>query len=683
MSAKKRIIIFITLVVTVVAAVICLSACQRIAVYGVTLNETYLEMNVGDTTVLSATVDAENVIPKVVWSSAHTNIATVNDGVVTAVSSGATSIKAVVRDKVAVCTVVVKSTGQQDPSGIILDPDELNLEVGKEHFLYVAAWTGSIVVTNVTWQSLNSAVATVDGGIVKGVGAGTAFIVATYGDKQAVCKVNVLAPQSGETLTFKTLNNENGIISGEYLQNADNTFDFNAEIVAGAGVSYIVCTDIECTNVVRSKVVTLQEGLNRFYILSTRNNVDKLYQVVLNVLPMYSVVINTQGCPDADVECEDILQSSGVYAEGQSVTITVKSKPLGYIFEGFYKDNEIVSTDLTYTFEMPPNTVLCTAKFRVDERVDNLDFESTSATFKINGFKAGADADELVVPEYTTEIESGVFQNCRINIMRWLVPQFDKYYTSENGPFYGCIVKKLYLNTNVLKIGTNVFREIHCNDIHYNGDLTDWLQVEFCGRDNPMYYCQRWYLGDSVTPVTELVIPEGVTEIKARSFDGARFLATVRFPSTLKRIAYLAFGYCTLKNISFPDGLEYIGQSAFWYCPLNNQPLVLPSSLTSIGHNAFGYTQAETVVLPSNLINISDQIFWNNTNLKNVLFEGTYSQWTQFADNVLLQYGANDELLSAKIYTSNLAVADNPNGNYWKWSYNTDGVRIPVTYDLK
>lgn len=58
MTAKKRIIIFISLVVTVVAAVICLSACQRIAVYGVTLNETYLEMNVGDTNMLSATVDA-------------------------------------------------------------------------------------------------------------------------------------------------------------------------------------------------------------------------------------------------------------------------------------------------------------------------------------------------------------------------------------------------------------------------------------------------------------------------------------------------------------------------------------------------------------------------------------------------------------------------------------------------
>ena len=683
MTAKKRIIIFISLMAAVVTAVICLSACQRIAVYGVTLSETYLEMNVGDTTVLSATVDAENVIPKVVWSSAHTNIATVTDGVVTAVSSGATSIKAVVRDKVAVCTVVVKSTGSKDPSGIILDPDELDLELGQEHFLYVAAWTGSIVVTNVTWHSLNSSVATVNDGIVKGVGAGTTFIVAAYCDKQAVCKVNVVESQSGETLTFKTLNNENGIISGEYLQNADNTFDFNAEIVAGAGVSYIVCTDIECTNVVRSKVVTLQEGLNRFYILSTRNNVDKLYQVVINIIPMYSVIINTQGCPDADVECEDILQSSGVYAEGQSVTITVKSKPLGYIFEGFYKDDEIVSTDLTYTFEMPPNTVLCTAKFRVDERVDNLDFESTSATFKINGFKAGADADELVVPEYTTEIESGVFQNCRINIMRWLVPQFDKYYTSENSPFYGCIVKKLYLNTNVLKIGTNVFREIYCNDIHYNGDLTSWLQVEFCGSDNPMYHSQRWYLGDSLTPVTEVIIPEGITEIKNDAFEGAKYITDVRLPSTLKKIGNSAFAFCNLNYVSLPDGLEYIGQSAFWYCPLNSQPLVLPSSLTSIGQNAFGYTQAETVVWPLNLINVHGQIFRNSTNLKNVLFEGTYSQWTQFADNVLLQYGANEELLSAKIYTSNLAVADNPNGNYWKWSYNTDGVRIPVTYDLK
>lgn len=683
MTAKKRIIIFISLVAAVAAAVIGLSACQRIAVYGVTLNETYLEMNVGDTTVLSATVDAENVIPKVVWSSAHTSIATVTDGIVTAVSSGATSIKAVVQDKVAVCTVVVKSTDSKDHSGIILDPDELDLELGKEHFLYVAAWTGTIVTTNVTWHSLNSAVATVNDGIVKGVGAGTTFIVAAYGDKQAVCKVNVVESQSGDMLTFKTLNNKNGIISGEYMQNAVNNFDFNEEIVASAGVSYIVCTDIECTDVVRSKVVTLQEGLNRFYILSTRNNVDKLYQVVIDVIPIYSVIINTQGCPDADVDCEDIQQSLGVYTEGQNVTIIVKSKPLGYIFEGFYKDDEIVSVGLTYAFEMPPNDVICTAKFRVDERVENLDFESTSAAFKINGFKSGADTSELIVPEYTTYIDEYAFKNCNINTMCWLVPQYNEYYKSENTPFGDCYVGKFYLDKSVLKIGTNVLHKIHCNEVYYNGYLTGWLQIEFFGSDNPMYYSQYWYLGNSVNPVTELTIPEGVTEIKSDAFKGARYIKDVRLPSTLKKIGSGAFAFCQLNCISLPNGLEYIGQSAFWYCPLNNQPLVLPSSLTSIGQNAFGYTQAETVVWPLNLINVHGQIFRNSTNLKNVLFEGTYSQWTQFADNVLLQYGANDELLSAKIYTSNLAVADNPNGNYWKWSYNTDGVRIPVTYDLK
>lgn len=180
-----------------------------------------------------------------------------------------------------------------------------------------------------------------------------------------------------------------------------------------------------------------------------------------------------------------------------------------------------------------------------------------------------------------------------------------------------------------------------------------------------------------------MIIPEGITEIKNDAFEGAKYITDVRLPSTLKKIGNSAFAFCNLNYVSLPDGLEHIGQGAFWYCPLNSQPLVLPSSLTSIGQNAFGYTQAETVVWPLNLINVHGQIFRNSTNLKNVLFEGTYSQWTQFADNVLLQYGANDELLSAKIYTSNLAVADNPNGNYWKWSYNTDGVRIPVTYDLK
>ncbi len=76
--------------------------------------------------------------------------------------------------------------------------------------------------TTVTWSSDNEAVATVDGGVVKAVGTGTAVITATAGDKTATCTVTVtdkwelkdgLLYRNGEKFTGKNPSNvgENGL----------------------------------------------------------------------------------------------------------------------------------------------------------------------------------------------------------------------------------------------------------------------------------------------------------------------------------------------------------------------------------------------------------------------------------------------------------------------------------------
>lgn len=94
-----------------------------VAVTGVTLDNTSLTMTVGGTTeTLKATVTPDNATDKVVtWSSSAEDVATVQNGVVTAVSAGNAIITATAGDQSATCAVTVNaaSTGGETQT-----PDE-------------------------------------------------------------------------------------------------------------------------------------------------------------------------------------------------------------------------------------------------------------------------------------------------------------------------------------------------------------------------------------------------------------------------------------------------------------------------------------------------------------------------------------------------------------------------------
>ena len=91
---------------------------------------------------------------------------------------------------------------------------------------------------------------------------------------------------------------------------------------------------------------------------------------------------------------------------------------------------------------------------------------------------------------------------------------------------------------------------------------------------------------------TEVVIPEGVTEIGESAFSCSH-MPSICFPSTLKKIGkeafYNCFRYLDNCTITFSDGLEVIEDEAFDSCYFKNA-VVLPASIKSIGKKVFdGY----------------------------------------------------------------------------------------------
>lgn len=88
-----------------------------VAVTGVSLDQTSLELSVGEDATLVATVTPSNATNKsVTWESNNSSVATVSNGKVTAISEGnaTISVKTVDGNKTATCTVKVNSSGGSD-----------------------------------------------------------------------------------------------------------------------------------------------------------------------------------------------------------------------------------------------------------------------------------------------------------------------------------------------------------------------------------------------------------------------------------------------------------------------------------------------------------------------------------------------------------------------------------------
>ena len=174
------------------------------AVTGVTLNKTSTTLAVGASETLTATVAPDNATNKnVTWTSSNNNVATVNDGVVTAVAAGTATITVTTEDggKTATCRVTVNPVAV---TGVTLNKTTTTLLVGATESLTATVAPEIATNKNVTWSSSNTAVATVSNGVVTGVSVGTATITVTTedGSKTAECTITVTyAPATSITIS--------------------------------------------------------------------------------------------------------------------------------------------------------------------------------------------------------------------------------------------------------------------------------------------------------------------------------------------------------------------------------------------------------------------------------------------------------------------------------------------------
>lgn len=118
--------------------------------------------------------------------------------------------------------------------------------------------------------------------------------------------------------------------------------------------------------------------------------------------------------------------------------------------------------------------------------------------------------------------------------------------------------------------------------------------------------------------LTTVKLPDSLTIIPSRMFEGCSKLESIDLPDELKRIEDGAFKETSISQIEFPEGLEYIGDAAFYGTPL--QGVKFPEGLEYIGSAAFYGTPLQGVKFPESLKTISGDAFAYCDGIKEIKF---------------------------------------------------------------
>ena len=234
----------------------------------------------------------------------------------------------------------------------------------------------------------------------------------------------------------------------------------------------------------------------------------------------------------------------------------------------------------------------------------------------------------LVIGRCVTNIGTGAFADCSkltsvtINSNTIVGGTYGGTSSSNIGAIFGTQVTDYIIGEGVTSIGQYAFYSCNkmktitipstmttinggafsgCSGLKsvYISDLTAWCAVTYNATSpyytQPMYYASNLYLNGEL--VTDLQIPNSVTNINNYAFYGSKCITSVTFPENLATIGSNAFTGCSsLISVEFPSGISVIGGGAFLQCRAI-EDIIIPESVDSIGPNAFYSCNAMTNVI--------------------------------------------------------------------------------------
>ena len=259
---------------------------------------------------------------------------------------------------------------------------------------------------------------------------------------------------------------------------------------------------------------------------------------------------------------ENYVISNEVFRYNNNLTsVTIPNNIIGIeneAFEGCYNLKDVHISDLS---------AWCNIEFG--------GYYANPFYYADNLYLNGELVTEIIIPDDITEIKKYAFYGCSC-LTSIVIPN---NVTSIGGhAFDGCTgLTSIEIPNSVTNIGFLVFNNCYrLTDVHIS-DLSAWCNIEFGDYyANPLSYAENLYLNNEL--VTELVIPNDITEIKKYAFYGCSGLTSITIPGTITNIGYSAFNGCTgLTSIYLlGDNAPTVGNYNFKESQYVNMTLYVP-----------------------------------------------------------------------------------------------------------
>ena len=220
-----------------------------------------------------------------------------------------------------------------------------------------------------------------------------------------------------------------------------------------------------------------------------------------------------------------------------------------------------------------------------------------------DAFYGCSGVSSIAIPNSVTEIGRGAFEYCK-SLTSVVIPESVK--SIGYNAFYGCSGLQKAEFATIESLYKMKFDDTYAN---------------------PLRYAHHLFVNGE--EVTEVVIPNTVTEIGKYTFSGWSSLTSVVIPNTVTSIAEGAFKGCDgLTSIELPfipdNYLGYIfGASKYEnnsdYIPTSLKRVVLAEGITKIADNAFrDFSSLDSIIIPESVCFIGEYAFSNCSSLKTI-----------------------------------------------------------------
>lgn len=224
--------------------------------------------------------------------------------------------------------------------------------------------------------------------------------------------------------------------------------------------------------------------------------------------------------------------------------------------------------------------------FKASISIKSITLSDKTKYINKGAFNSCSSLSEVNIPDSVIYIGVDAFSYCS-NLTSIIIPESVRYI--DDDAFDSCFALAEVYNLSQLYFGAGYsgYGKVayYALDVYNSLYIQSKLSIKdgFVIHDN----------GDTVTLVKylgaeqEIVVPEGISVIKAGAFAHNKKITNVTLPNSVKVIGELAFSECeTLVNISIPNGVQSIEKMAFAGCK-NLKNVNIPKSTVSIAEHAF------------------------------------------------------------------------------------------------